>query len=368
MIEKLIRPNIKGIPPYVPGKSKEEIAQEFGLDPEKIIKLASNENPFGPSKTAIDAIGTASSKIAVYPDSVARDLIAELSKYLGIKKEQIITGNGSDEILDLTVRLFINEGNEAIISTPTFSVYESLIKIASGTPVFVPLKLKKHGFKYDTHGILDNINEKTKLVFICSPNNPTGNLISEEEVKKILERETIVLIDEAYTEFCGSSLIGLINEYENLIITRTFSKAFGLAGLRVGYGIACKKIIDYMFRIKVPFTVNTVAQKAAIAALKDRQHLKTTIETTKKGRDHLFVELSKIDSIKVYPSNANFLLINVKNTGKTAGKIAERLFKNGIITRDCKNFRGLDEYHLRVSIGTMEENLKFLKEFRHICQ
>ena len=362
MIEKLIRSNIKDIPPYVPGKSKEEIAREFGLDPDKIIKLASNENPLGPPKTAIGAIGAASSKIAVYPDAIARDLTAELSRYVGMEEEQIIAGNGSDEILDLAVRLFIGKGDEAVISTPTFSVYESLVRIASGTPVFVPLK--KDSFEYNICSILEKINKKTKLVFICSPNNPTGNLISEDDVREILETEVIVLVDEAYTEFCGCSFIDLINEYDNLIVIRTFSKAFGLAGLRVGYGIACKKIIDYMFRIKIPFTVNTLAQKAAITALKDGDHLKTTIETTEKGRDYLFFELSKIDSIKVYPSNANFILVNVKGTGKTAAEIAEELFKNGIIVRDCRKFRGLDEYHLRVSIGTMEENLKFLEMFR----
>jgi histidinol-phosphate aminotransferase len=365
MIERLIREHVKKIPPYVAGKSKEEIAKGYGLKANEIVKLASNENPLGTSKKVIEEIIRYLSKISVYPDIEARELRAEISRYIGAKERQIIVGNGSDEIIDLMVKLFVEPGEEVVIPIPTFSVYAASTQTYSGKPVFVPL-LKD--FKFDIKGILDKINKKTKLVFICSPNNPSGNVIPEGDLRRLLESEVIVLLDEAYAEFSDNSYVGLVNEYENLVVSRTFSKAFGLAGLRVGYGIASKKVIKYMLRIKIPFNVNLLAQKAALAALRDREHLKKSIQMVKKGREFLFNELSKIRDIQVYPSRANFLLFSVEDTGKTSKEIVEELFKRGVITRDCSSFKGLGDRFIRVSIGTMEENRRFLECLKDVLE
>lgn len=359
-----IRNNVKKIPPYVPGKPKEEIARKYGLKLNKIIKLASNENPLGAPKKAVAQIVKFAPQVYAYPDAEASELREELSRYIGIDKKCIIAGNGSDEILELAVKLFLNEGEEAIIPVPTFSLYQNLVKLYSGKPVLAPLD---ENFRFDCEEIVKKINKKTKLVFICSPNNPTGSVISEEDLRRILRNDIILILDEAYVEFAGASHVKLVNEFENLIVLRTFSKAFGLAGARVGYGVADKKIIDYMLRIKLPFNVNILSQKAAVGALRDKKHLDRSIKTVREGREFLIKELSRIEGIVVYPSKANFLLINLRGTGKNARKVAEALYREGIITRECSSFK-LNKYYLRVSIGTMAENREFLRKFRRIVE
>jgi|Deesub1362A_J573_1020465.scaffolds.fasta_scaffold00105_13 histidinol-phosphate aminotransferase len=358
-----INPSVKEIPRYIPGKSKEEIAEEYGLKIEDIIKLASNENPLGPPPLAIKALTESIWEVATYPEEDAGELRSEIARYLGLKKENIIAGNGSDEILDLVTKIFLEKGDQAIIPVPTFSMYASLVKIYSGQPIFVQLD---KNFNFNTEKIVESISEKTKLIFICSPNNPTGTKIPDEGLLRILEEDVIVILDEAYVEFSDISNIDKIKEYENLIVCRTFSKAFGLAGLRVGYGVAPKQIIDLMLRIKTPFSVNLLAQKAAIASLKDKKHLENTIRLIKEQRKFLISNLSKIPKIKVYPSYGNFVLVDVKETGKNSKKVADALLKRGIIIRDCSSFYGMDDHHIRVSIGKPEENKKFLEALKEV--
>jgi histidinol-phosphate aminotransferase len=361
MIEKLLNPNVKKISPYIPGRRREEIAKEYGIGLKDIIKLASNENPLGPSPEVVETLKKSAGEVSAYPDNEARTLRLEIAKYVGLEKENIIVGNGSDEVLDLAVKMFLGKGEEAIVPIPTFSMYHSLVKIYSGKPVYVPFD---SNFDYDIDGIVEKISEKTKLVFICSPNNPSGTIIPEEGLLGILEKDVVVVLDEAYVEFSDASNVDKVKEYENLIVTRTFSKAFGLAGLRVGYGVASEKIIDYMLRIKTPFSVNLLAQKAAIASMRDKGHLKRTVALVRRERDALASQLAKIPKIRVYPSKANFILINLKGTGKKSKDVAEALLRKGIIVRDCASFYGMDEYHIRVSIGRPEENEKFLETFR----
>lgn len=359
-----IRDNIKKVLPYVPGKSKKEIAGKYGLKLSEIIKLASNENPLGAPKKAVAQVIKFASQISAYPDAEASELREEISRYIGIKKECIIAGNGSDEILELAVKLFLNEGDEAIIPVPTFSLYENLVRLYSGRPVLVPLD---EDFQFDCERIIKRISERTKLAFVCSPNNPTGSVISEEDLKRILRSNVVVILDEAYVEFAGISHVKLVNEFENLVVLRTFSKAFGLAGARIGYGVADRRVIDYLLRIKLPFNLNVLSQKAAIGALRDKKHLSRSIKTVREGREFLIKELSMIDGITVYPSRANFLLINLERIGKKASEVAEALYREGIITRECSSFK-LNEYYLRVSIGTALENKKFLSKFSNLAK
>jgi len=346
---------MKKIPEYKHAASPEEISKKYGI--KKIIKLASNENPLGASKKVVEEIKKWASRVNVYPDPKSEELREELSNYIGVDKDNIIIGNGSDEILFFTSLLYFNEGDEVIIPIPTFSYYEILAKIFKATPKFVPLG---KNFCFDEKKIMNAINEKTKLIFICSPNNPTGGVIEKKQLEKILQCQKLTLIDEAYAEFAKQNFAALVKDYENLIVVRTFSKAFGLAGLRVGYGMACKKIIKEMLRVKQPFNVSIIAQKAALAALRDKKHLEETLKVVEEGKRFICKKLK--DYVDIYPSKANFLLINVKKTGKTSKQIVEELLKRGIIIRDM-NIKGLDKYHVRVSIGKMEDNERFVEEF-----
>lgn len=353
-----LRKGIKDIPPYIPGESKGEIARAYGLDEESIIKLGSNENPLGPSKKVVDVIKKHADKVSIYPEDVSTELHRKIAEYVGVDEGQVIAGNGSDEILDLAVKMFIEKGDGAVIPVPTFSMYRKLVELYSGRCAYVPLG---ENFTFEIPAILGQIADRTKLVFICSPNNPTGTIISEVGLRKILNEDVVVILDEAYAEFSSGSYVKLVNEYENLIILRTLSKALGLAGLRVGYGIADSEIIEYMLRIKIPFSVNLLAQKAAVAAIEDEAHLQKSVELVKEGRTFILEELSKIDGVRTYPSQANFVFIELDVKSED---VVKSLQKRGIIVRDC-SFAGL-ENHIRVTIGTMDENTKFLENLKEV--
>jgi histidinol-phosphate aminotransferase len=361
MIEKLVRKGVAEIPRYAPGRSREEVAMEYGLKLDRVVKLASNENPFGPPPEAIEEIRKHADKVNLYPDAETALLRRELSRYLALEPENIVVGNGSDEVMELAVKAFLEEGDEAIMPTPTFSLYASLVKLYSGKAVRYPLG---KDFEYDVDSLLRRITSRTKLVFLCSPNNPTGSVIATPDLKRVLEKEVLVILDEAYVEFAGESKVALVKQYENLLVLRTFSKAFGLAGLRIGYGVACSKIIDYLMRVKPPFNVSLLAQRAALGALRDKKHLEQTIAGTLAGREFLAEELSKVPGVRVFPSQANFLLVEV-NHGISAAEIAKELFRRGIIVRSCESF-GLGDRYLRVSVGREEENKRFLEAFRSL--
>ncbi|NOZ76796.1 MAG: histidinol-phosphate transaminase [Euryarchaeota archaeon] len=363
MVEKLVREGVKDIPPYVPGRSREEIAKGYGLEQDRIAKMASNENPLGPPPKAVAAIREHAASSSVYPSADAAELRAALADYHGVETGQVVAGNGSDEVLDMVVRVFLDPGDEAVISTPTFSMYSSLTRVAGGRPVLVPMT---GDFEYDLEGMKQAVTDRTKLVFICSPNNPTGTVVPGKGLEELLDEGPVVVVDEAYGEFADGSFAELVAGRENLVVTRTFSKAFGLAGLRVGYCITSEVIADYMLRIKIPFSVNLLAEKAALAALEDREHLEKTLELTRQGREYLTRELGRMPGLKVYPSRANFVFLDTRASGMTGAELSEALFRKGIITRDCSSFTGLDPYHLRISVGTMEENRRVVEELREI--
>jgi histidinol-phosphate aminotransferase len=357
MIKKLIRKGIKDIPPYIPGESKGNIAKAYGLSEGDIVKLGSNENPLGPSKHVVEVIKKEAGKVNIYPEDVSAKLNSKIAEYAGVDESQVITGNGSDEILDIVVKMFIEDGDEAVIPVPTFSMYHKLVELYGGSCSYAPLG---ENFSYDIPAILESITDKTKLVFICSPNNPTAGIISEVGLRKILNEDVMVVLDEAYAEFSTVSFVKLLRDYDNLIVLRTFSKAFGLAGLRVGYGIASRNVIEYMLRIRIPFSVNSLAQKAAIAALDDKEYLRRSVETVKEGRAFLIEELAKA-GVKPYPTQANFVFIELDASSED---VVKALQKRGIIVRDC-SFAGL-ENHIRVTIGTPDENAKFLQNFKEV--
>ena len=347
---------------YVPGKSQDEIAQEFGLKKEDIIKLGSNENPWGPSPKAVEAVSNELSNINRYPESQLNELIGLVADYSGVNDSQIIIGgDGADEIIDVLAKTFIEPDDEFIVPLPSYMYYEYLLMQYGAHPVYAKWDLDKNIL--DVNSVFESITSKTKMIFLCTPNNPTGTLIDREDIIKIADEnpDILIVIDEAYFEYSEITNKDLINEYDNIFIIRTMSKVLGLAGMRIGYGLACEEIIEYMHRIKPVFSLTRLSYVAAVNTFKDKDYIEKSIADGIESRDYLIEELSKIDSLNVFPSKSNFILIDIRDTSYTAHEIAREFMKRGVIVRDCTSFKGLDEYWIRISICTMDENKRFIE-------
>ena len=354
---ELIKDVVNSIEEYVPGKSIEEIASKYGISPSQIIKLGSNENVLGPSPKAIESLRSTASKVNIYPSADACELVDAISVYTGLPAENICaSGPGMDGLLDNMMRLLIESGDEVIIPTPTFSYYEIVARANGATAVHVA---PGEGLEFDMNAIKDAISDRTKIIFICSPNNPTGMLMAEEDVRLLLEStKGLVFVDEAYVEFADKNLSGLINEYDNLVIGRTFSKAFGLAGLRIGYGLMPAWLKAQYMKIATPFNVSLPALMAGVAALSDSEYLEKSISMTREGRTFLTENIP----FRVYDSSANFVLVDV--SPMIARDVSESLMKKGIIVRDCRSFKNAGESLIRVTVGTGEQNAKVVAAFK----
>jgi histidinol-phosphate aminotransferase len=353
-VRKLARKNISQIKPYKPGKPIEELKRELKL--KKVIKIASNENALLPSTKVISAIKDSLNNLNRYPDDSCYYLKKKLAKRLGFSPSNLVIGNGSDEIIALALQAFLNPGEEVVIARPTFLIYGIVAKIAGARIKYVPLK----GLRYDLEAMANAVTRKTKLIFISNPDNPTGTYVTKDEVILFLSRipkGVIVYFDEAYFEFVDfpdfPDTSKLINK-RNIITTRTFSKIYSLAGLRIGYGLANKKIIDYLNRVREPFNVNSIAQVAALAALDDRHHVKQTLKMVKDGKKYIYAQLKNL-GLRYTPSATNFILIDL---GKKAHTIFSKLLKQGIIVRDMRAW-GLNDF-IRVTVGTRDENREFI--------
>ena len=352
---------------YVPGRSQEEIASDFNLKKEDIIKLGSNENPWGPSPKAMKAIEDEIKSINRYPESQLKELVAEIAKYSGVKDSQVIIGgDGADEIIDVLAKTFIDEGDEFIVPLPSYMYYEYLLQQYGAKPVYAKWDLERN--ELDVDSIFDAITDKTKMMFLCSPNNPTGTLIDKEVLVDIASKnpEILIVIDEAYFEYSEVTNKDLIDEFDNIFIIRTMSKVLGLAGMRIGYGLACDEIIEYMHRIKPVFSLTRLSFVAALNTFKDTEYINDSIRKGIESRQYLYDEVSKIDGLYVFPSKSNFMLIDIRKTGFTASELATELMKRGIIVRDCTSFKGLDEYWIRISICTLEEDKKFIEILKEV--
>lgn len=359
---KLLNESVRGIKEYVAGKSAEEIAADYGIRPEDIIKLGSNENSLGPSPLAVEAVRSLADSINIYPSADAGELRRALAKYVGFPDDQVVLGAGMDGVLDTIMRLFIRPGTNAVITTPTFSYYEIAVRAAGGNPVFVK---RLEDYRIDTEAVLSSINDSTRIVFVCSPNNPSGNTISEGDIKKIAEStDAVVFLDEAYVEFAKKSLTGLVAAYENLLVGRTMSKAMGLAGLRIGYCVVPDWIFGEYMKVTTPFAVSRMAVAAGIAALSDTEYIERTIENVRTGREFLIRELSKY--CRVHPSEANFIMIDV--APKKSSEVTEVLLKQGIIVRDCASFRDAGDSIIRITVGTPELNRQLVTILAQILQ
>lgn len=358
----LARKNILNIKNYEPGKPIEEVQRELGL--KEVIKLASNENPLGPSPKAIAALRNSLKNLNRYPDASSYYLKQKLAGKLGLDPSDLIIGNGSDEIITMALRAFLNEGEEVIIADTTFLIYKIASQIANAKITVIPMK----DFKYDLKAILAAISDRTKIIFIANPDNPTGTYCDEKETASFMKGvpgDTIVFFDEAYYEFGRQKkdfpdTVKYLSGERNIIISRTFSKAYGLSGIRVGYGISNPRLIGYMDKVREPFNVNLLAQAAAAAALDDERFLNRTLSNTERGKKFLYGEFDKM-GLGYVPSATNFILVNV---GKPCKEIFKKMLSSGIIVRSMDAW-GLDTY-IRVTIGTDKENRKFIQALKEV--
>jgi len=357
----LVRKGILDLKPYIPGKPIEEVKRELGL--KEVIKLASNETSVGPSPLAIEAIKKEIKNINLYPEGSSRLLREKIAHKLNLDKEMIIVGNGADDVIRLVGMAFINDGDEVITGEITFPAYETITKIMGGKLISVKLK----DFSFDLEKIAQRINEKTKIVFLCNPNNPTGTIVDKKAVDRFTKQvpdDVVVVFDEAYYDYVEDknypNSLSYVLEEKNVIVLRTFSKIAGIAGVRIGYGIAKPKLIGYLNRVVNPFTTNRLAQVAALASLDDEEHHKKVLKSNQEGKKYLYRELKKIDLFYL-PTEANFIFIDLKRNSKD---IFERLLKKGIIIRPgetwgCPNF-------IRLTIGTAYENQRFVQALKEV--
>ncbi len=349
---------ISDIKHYEPGKPIKELEREYGI--KNIIKLASNENPLGTSKKAIRAIKRALSDINLYPEGSCHYLLEKLSNTLKIDKEKIICGNGSNEIIELLARGFLSEGDEVISSEKTFLVYPILTQACGTAYKEVPMTTD---YRFDFEGILRAITPKTKIIFIVNPNNPTGTYLNAAEIEGFIAKvpkNILICIDEAYVDFANApdfpkSLQYITDQNPNVVLLRTFSKAYGLAGLRIGYGVASKEIVGYLHKVRQPFNVNSLAQTAAVAAIDDAFFLWRAKRVTIVGREFFYKQFKKM-GLEYLPSQANFVLVNMKRNGR---EIYQALLKQGMIVRPM-NAYNLPNW-LRVTIGKRGQNVRFIK-------
>ena len=369
----LARKDVKRLEPCVHGGEVWEIAEETGLSVEDLVDFSSSINPLGPSPRALEAIKNSFDKITLYPDSNSTALREALACHFGnINKNNVIVGNGSTELIYLFAQVFLKRGDVALVAAPSFGEYANAIVKSGGKSKHLKLT---HDFQIELNAFLEEM-EGLRAVFLCNPNNPTSMLIPDntlrEIIEKALEEEVVVLLDEDFIEFVEDekrhSLVNRISKYPNVFVLRTFTKFYGLTGLRVGYGIADEETIDVFSKAKMPWNVNSLAQAAARAAMADKEHSRRTIELMKEEKKFLSNELSRIDGFHVFPADTNFILVDVRKTGFRASQLREKMIRHGLLVRDCSSFIGLDTFYVRVAVRTRKENERLLDAFREVLK
>lgn len=361
--ENLARKGILKITSYIPGKSIEEVQKEFGA--KRWTKLASNENLLGPSPKAVAAIRKELSKIYLYPEGPCTVLRRALAEKFALPEERVVISNGADNLILMIASAFVDEGDEVVMADPTFSVYTNVTQIMGGKPIKVKLK----DFTHDLDTMLKKVNRKTKLVFICNPNNPTGTTVSLESFNYFLSKlpkHVIVILDEAYGDFVEDAFypngLDYIREKRQLIVLRTFSKVYGLAGLRIGYALGREDLVDCLYKVRDPFPVHRLAQVAAVAALNDEDHAIKSIQLVYEGKRYLYKELDRL-GLSYVPSQANFIFIDFE---KDSEEIFQVLLRGGVIIRPGKIW-GYRTF-ARVTIGRMDDNRRFIKALKKIMR
>ncbi len=359
----LATPGVQGLSPYQPGKPLAELEREYGI--RGAVKLASNENPLGPSPKALAAARAALDDIQRYPDGNGFVLKQALARHLGVDAAQITIGNGSNDILEFAARAFATATHEVVFSEHAFAVYPIVTQAVGARAVITPASAWRH----DLNAMRAAINARTRLVFIANPNNPTGTWLTAKELEAFIlnvPRHVIVVVDEAYFEYVEepayASMLALVARCPNLLVTRTFSKAYGLAGLRVGYSISTPEVADVLNRVRQPFNVNSIALAAATAALADPDHVRDAVVLNRDGMRQI-TDGAKQLGLPVIPSAGNFVCVDF---GRPAATLYERLLRDGVIVRPIASY-GMPN-HLRVTIGLPQENQRFLDALKKIVQ
>ncbi len=352
-----VAPNISTIIPYPPGKPLEELEREYGISGS--IKLASNENAWGPSPKAVAAIKGALQNLHRYPDGSCYYLTQSLADKTGVKENEIVFGNGSNEIIGLLITAFLQPGEEVVTSHPTFLMYQKLVQVQGGCNKVVELTDAMH---HDLEGILRAVSAKTRMIFLDNPNNPTGTVINRDDFAAFmgqLPQEIIVVLDEAYVDFMDPELridvLSYIRAKKPVAALRTFSKAYGLSGLRLGYGIMAEEMAGYLNRVRQPFNVNSLAQVGGLAALADEEHYRMTLEKSRTGIVWLREQVARI-GCRPMETQTNFFLIDVRGD---AGKLYEHMLRQGVIIRPMQAY-GYPNY-IRITVGRADENQRFIK-------
>jgi histidinol-phosphate aminotransferase len=358
---RIVKPHIRALEPYRPGKPPEELERELGIS--GAIKLASNENPVGPSPMAVAAVREAVAGVHRYPDGASFALRAALAERLGVATHQLVFGAGADEILELLAKSFLGPGDEAVFAWPSFAMYPIVVQGMGAAPVSVPLDA---GYAHDLEAMRRAVTERTRLVFVCNPNNPTGTSVGAEAFDAFvaaLPEDVVLAVDEAYVEYARRAdfpdALAWVARRPGTIVMRTFSKLYGLAGLRIGYGVADAELAEYLQRARHPFNVNRLAEVAALAALDDREHAERSRGVNDEGVAYLTRELTAL-GVEVWPTDANFLL------ARTGSDLHERLLQEGVIVRPLAGF-GMPD-HVRISIGLPEENERLIKTLRRLLE
>lgn len=337
----------------------------FSLDRENYSIMDDNSMAFPPSPRVSEAIQRL--ELNRYPNLTSEAARRKIAEYLSVKPDNVLIGNGSNELIDVLARTFVERGDEAVILAPSYTPYVTRVALYGGKPVLVD---RKGDFEWDLESVKRSISSKTKLILLCNPNNPTGTVFGEEFLQAILDEGKLVLLDEAYAEFSPKGIMRSyadLLEQGNVIVMRTLSKAFALAGIRLGYIVANPKVIEFLFAVKAPLSVNLIAQTAAVAALSDIGHMQKNVKEIGRNRDWLINELQQIDGLSPYPSEANFVLIKILTTRINSTKIMQILReKYRILVRDMKDFYGLDDTYFRITVGRMEQNEKCMTAVREI--
>ncbi len=359
-LQHLIPPWLASLVPYQPGKPIEEVEREYGI--RDSIKLASNENPMGPSPRAVAALHDALAGLHRYPDGGGFYLKRKIAEKLSVAPDRVALGNGSNELLELLARSFLRPGDDAVMSEQAFVVYASVVQAAAGIPRAVPLR----DFTHDLDGILAAVRKSTRIVFLGNPNNPTGTIYRRADFERFLERiprDVLMIADDAYAEYVDDPeyprTLDYLQDDRMLVTLRTFSKIYGLAGLRVGYGIGPVEVIAALERVRQPFNVNSLAQVGALAALDDDAHVENSRRTNREGMQFLEEAFRRLGRRWV-PSQANFVLVHVGS----GGAVYEALLREGVIVRPVAGY-GFPE-HVRVTVGTPEENRRFVEALERV--
>jgi len=354
----LARRQLVEMPGYEPVEPLDVLVKRLGIPEDRIAKLDGNENPYGPSPKVRQALARFP-YYHIYPDPEQRQVRQAIAEYVGASPEQIVAGNGSDELLDLTGRLFLSPGDRAVNAPPTFGIYEFVIRTYGAEVVETP---RREDFSLDVEAAERALAAGAKLMFIASPNNPTGNATSRQELERLLAHGAAIVVDEAYAEFAGESFAPLVAEHDNLIVMRTFSKWAGLAGLRAGYGIFPPAVAETIRKIKMPYNMNVAAQAAVLASLADRAALARNVKKIVSERERMAKALARFPWLRVYPSRANFLLCQVE--GRPATQVQARLRERGVLVRhfDSPGVRGC----LRISVGRPEDTDRLVQALSEI--